>query len=117
MPLEEAVGKAIEDCVRDNILRDFLLKQRAEVFKMSIYEYDEERELKLMRADEREIGIELGKEEERENTEKERENAIKAVISLCQEFGSTKEVTIEKLLEKCELSREMAEEKINRYWK
>ena len=123
MPLEEAVGKAIEDCVRDNILRDFLLKQRAEVFKMSIYEYDEERELKLMRADEREIG----REEERKNTEAERqekeralqkvEESIKAVISLCQEFGSTKEVTIEKLLEKCELSREMAEEKINRYWK
>lgn len=44
---------------------DFLLrKRRAEVLKMSIYEYDEERELKLIRADEREMGIELGREAE-----------------------------------------------------
>ena len=113
MPLEEAVEKAIEDCVRDNVLRDFLLRQRAEVFKMSIYEYDEERELKLMREDERELGKELGIELGREE---EKENAIKAVISLCKEFGSTKEVTVEKLMEKCELSKETAEEKVNHYW-
>ena len=133
IPLEEAVEKAIEECVRDNILREFLLKQRAEVFKMSIYEYDEERELKLIRADERELGIELGREEERKNTEAERkkneverlekekalkkaEESIKALVSVCQEFGSTKEATVEKLMEKCELSKEDAEEKVNKYW-
>ena len=80
---------------------------------MSIYEYDEERELKLIRADERELGKELGIELGREE---EKENAIKAVISLCKEFGSTKEVTVEKLMEKCELSKETAEEKVNHYW-
>ena len=130
MPLEEAVEKAIEECVRDNILREFLLKQRAEVFKMSIYEYDEERELKLIREDERELGkqlgIELGREEERKKTEAERqekeialkkaEESIKALISVCQEFGSTREATVEKLMEKCELSKEDAEEKVNKYW-
>ncbi len=130
MPLEEAVEKAIEECVRDNILRDFLLEQRAEVFKMSIYEYDEERELKLIREDERELGkqlgIELGREEERKNTEAERqekeialkkaEESIKALVSVCQEFGNTKEATVEKLIKKCELSKEDAEEKVNKYW-
>ena len=133
MPLEEAVEKAIEECVRDNILREFLLRQRAEVFKMSIYEYDEERELKLIRADERELGIELGREEERKNTEAERkkteaerhekelalkkaEESIKALVSVCQEYGSTRETTVEKLMEKCELSKEDAEEKVNKYW-
>ena len=119
MPLEEAVEKAIEECVRDNILREFLLKQRAEVFKMSIYEYDEERELKLIRADERELGIELGREEERKNTEAEKkkaEQSIKALVSVCQEFGNSKEATVEKLMEKCELSKEDAEEKVNKYW-
>ena len=130
MPLEEAVEKVIEECVRNNILREFLLKQRAEVFKMSIYEYDEERELKIIRADERE----LGREEERKNTEAERkkteaerqekekalkkaEESIKALVSVCQEFASTKETTVEKLMEKCELSQEEAEEKVEKYWK
>lgn len=44
------------------ILRDFLLGQKAEVVKMSIYEYDQERELKLIREDERELGREEGME-------------------------------------------------------
>ena len=130
MPLEEAVEKVIEECVRNNILREFLLKQRAEVFKMSIYEYDEERELKIIRADERE----LGREEERKNTEAERkkteaerqekekalkkaEESIKALVSVCKEYGSTKKATVEKLMEKCELSQEEAEEKVEKYWK
>jgi len=62
MPLEEAVERAIEECIRDDVLREFLLRQKAEVVKMSIYEYDKERELKLIRADERELGEEIGKE-------------------------------------------------------
>ncbi len=37
------------------------MKQKAEVVKVSIYEYDEEREMKLIREDEREIGREEGK--------------------------------------------------------
>ena len=127
MPLEEAVEKVIEECVRNNILREFLLKQRAEVFKMSIYEYDEERELKIIRADEREIGIELGREEERKKTEAERqekeralqkvEESIKALVTVCRELESTKEVAVEKLMEKCELSKEDAEEIVKKYWR
>ena len=34
-----------------------------DVIKMSIYEFDEEREMRLIREDEREIGIEIGREE------------------------------------------------------
>jgi len=119
LPINEAVEKAVEDCIRDNVLKDFLWKQKAEVVKMSIYEYDKEREMKLIREDEREIG----REEERKNTEAERkkaeaavENNIKTVTSLCQEFGSTKEQSIEKVMEKCGLEKRLAEEKVNTYW-
>ncbi len=61
MPLTEAVEQAVDDCIRSNVLREFLRKQRAEVVKMSIYEYDEEREMRLIREDERELGIEIGR--------------------------------------------------------
>ena len=44
------------------------------------------------------------------------EESIKALISVCQEFGSTKEATVEKLMEKCGLSKEDAEEKVEKYW-
>ena len=60
MTLKDAVVTAVDECIRDNILKDFLIKQKAEVIKMSIYEFDEEREMRLIREDEREIGQEIG---------------------------------------------------------
>ena len=42
---EMAVGKAVDlamdECIKEGILKDFLLKNKAEVKKMSIFEYDE----------------------------------------------------------------------------
>lgn len=48
MPLEEAVEKAVNECIRNGILKDFLMHQKAEVVKMSIYEYDEKEERRRM---------------------------------------------------------------------
>lgn len=56
MELRDAVIKAVDECIREDILKDFLMKQKAEVVKMSIYEFDEEREMRLIRESEREIG-------------------------------------------------------------
>lgn len=42
MSLQVSVEEAIESCIRQNILKDFLLEQKAEVIAMSIYEYNEE---------------------------------------------------------------------------
>ena len=60
-------------------MREFLLKNKAEVVAMSIFEYDREWEEEILRKEEfetgRELGKELGKEEERKNTEKERRRA------------------------------------------
>lgn len=41
-PLNKAVQFAVDDCIANGILEDFLLENKAEVIKMSIYEYDEE---------------------------------------------------------------------------
>ena len=74
---------AVEDCIKKGVLRHFLSEQRAEVMKVSIYEYDEERELKIIRADEREIGREeireklVESEKKREESEKKREESEK----------------------------------------
>ena len=42
MELKEAVERAVDECIREDILKDFLLEQKAEVVAMSIYEYNEE---------------------------------------------------------------------------
>lgn len=60
LELKDAVMRAVDECIREGILRDFLIKQKGEVIKMSIYEFDEEREMKLIRECEREIGEENG---------------------------------------------------------
>ena len=60
MPIEQAVEKAVTECIRENILADFLKTQRAEVIAMSILEYNEEEELKKIRASERRGGYDDG---------------------------------------------------------
>ena len=47
------------------ILKDFLKENRAEVVAMSIFEFDEEKEIKLIREDEYQYGFENGREEGR----------------------------------------------------
>ena len=44
--IEEAVERAVTECIEEGILSDFLRSQRAEVIAVSIFEYNEEEELK-----------------------------------------------------------------------
>ena len=60
MPLNEAVELAITECIREGILAEFLQHNRAEVYKVSIFEYDKEKEEKKLRKAERECGREEG---------------------------------------------------------
>ena len=62
MGIEEAVKKAVDDCISQGVLREFLLKNKARVIKMSIYEYDEKKQRRLDHEDGVEEGIEKGKE-------------------------------------------------------
>ena len=52
MAVQEAVHRAVTECIREGILSDFLSRNRAEVIAVSIFEYDEEREIRLIRQDE-----------------------------------------------------------------
>ena len=44
MSIEDAVEKVITECIEEGILAEFLKQNRSEAKKMSIYEYDEERQ-------------------------------------------------------------------------
>ena len=60
MKLEDAVERAITECIRKGILSEFLSKNRAEAKRMSIYEYDEERHMRQTRAEGDEDGEAAG---------------------------------------------------------
>ena len=62
MPLNEAVKHAVDECIREGILAEFLTQTRNEVISMSIFEYDKELEEKKLRKAEFEAGREAGHE-------------------------------------------------------
>lgn len=49
LPFPEAVERAVDDCIKEGTLADFLSKNRAEAIAMSIFEYDEEKHMKSER--------------------------------------------------------------------
>ena len=63
LPLAEAVKKAVDECIAEGILSEFLRKNRAEAIKVSIYEYDEELHLKTLYEEGVEDGRKLGLEQ------------------------------------------------------
>lgn len=52
-----AVETAVRECIAEGILAEFLSRNRAEVMKVSIYEYDEEKHLRQEREASREDGL------------------------------------------------------------
>lgn len=56
----EAVDRAIRECLAKGILADFLSRNWAEVKKVSIYEYDEEKHIRQEREDAMEEGLQQG---------------------------------------------------------
>ena len=101
IPLSEAVNEAVEDCIQRGILAEFLSKNRAEVIKVSIYEYDEEKTLRMFR----EEGYEDG----------ERNGKIQATIEMCLEFNLSSDAIVQKLMTKFQFSENQAQEYLDNY--
>ena len=60
MSLDQAVERAVDECIRERILAEFLTCNRNEVISMSIFEYDKELEEKKLRKAEYEAGFSEG---------------------------------------------------------
>ena len=69
--LNEAVKLAVNECIHDNILSDFLRVNKAEVISMSIFEYDKELEERKLRKAEYEAGVADGINTATENIKRE----------------------------------------------
>lgn len=53
--LQDAVETAVDECIKEGILSDFLRKNKAEAIAVSIFEYDEEKEIRLIKEAERDV--------------------------------------------------------------
>lgn len=92
MSLEDAVERAICECIEEGILEEFLKKHRAEAKAMSIFEYDQEKHIRM----EREEAWEEGRREGRESGLREGEEKAlllaKRIFKLAQTGKSSKEI-------------------------
>ena len=107
LSLPEAVERAITECIREGILKEFLEKNRAEVKKMSIYEYDQEKHIRMERQDAWEDGRREGiREGELRGAEQQLSKIIKSMVKkgrsisqIAEELGEDKERIQELILE------------------
>ncbi|MBR3349028.1 MAG: hypothetical protein IKG55_02995, partial [Solobacterium sp.] len=61
MQIEKAVNTALDDLPETFTIRQFLMLNKSEVIDMSIFEYDEEKHLRLLRGEAYEEGHEEGR--------------------------------------------------------
>ena len=110
--INQAVEKAVTECIDENILAEFLRKNRAEAIEVCIFEYDEKRETELIRkaefAEGEKIGVARGlKEGEKKG---EAKGMAKILLNLIEKGILTKEQALEQFggtyedLEKAALS-------------
>ena len=59
MKIDMAIEKTVDECIRNGILEDFLKRNKAEVLRMSIFEYDQETHMKQEREESQAIGAEM----------------------------------------------------------
>ena len=104
-PLEEAVTRAADTCIDQGILEDLLKKQKAEVVRMALENYDLEKYEKAIKKESYEEGYQDGQEK-----------GIRQLIKALQKFSITQENVLQTLQEKYDLSEKEAEEYMKKYW-
>ena len=81
MSIEDAIELAITECIAEGILAEFLSRNRAEAKKVSIYEYDEEKHMRMEREASFEAGLQEGKDR------------VNKLILKLSEAGRTEDIT------------------------
>ena len=103
MQLETAVKKAVDECIQEEILEEFLRKNRAEVIAVSIFEYDKEEEERKLRKAEFEAGEQSGIQKGiQEGKQEGKELKTKEIVNSLLQDG----MGIEKIAELLKISRE-----------
>ena len=110
IPVEEAVSRAVDECIEHGILAEFLRENRSEVIPVSIFEYNEEEALKAIKADEYELGFQDGNKQGISR-------CIGLLIETCAELGIEKQDTLSKIMEKFALDQAEANRYVEEYWK
>ena len=114
--IRTAVTEAVDECIAENVLSEFFRNHREEVITVSIYEYDEEGHLEIVKEEGRQLGIAEGEKLGIiKGEEKERSNGIKVFIKLCKDMNLSDDDTVSKLIEDYQLSKDEAVNALKNY--
>ena len=97
MPLVDAVERAIDECIREGILEEFLRKHKAEAKEMSIFEYDQEKHMKQEREAAWEDGHAAGIEEGRAAEVRETSKRLSAMGMPIEKIASAVGASVEEV--------------------
>lgn len=59
--MENGVDRAVEECIQEGVMAEFLLAHKAEVIEMCLTEYNKEETMAMLRKEAREDGLEEGR--------------------------------------------------------
>lgn len=118
LPLEKAVDKTVEECIQSGILKDLLTKYKLEVKQMSIFEYDYNGHMEIIREESREEGYtqgrEVGKSEGLVEGRKEgREEQLRSLVEIKARKGKKLEQIADELEETVENIKPIYDEVIS----
>lgn len=102
----EALAEAVDYCIENGILEEFLRKNRAEVLGMLLEEFDVKKYERTLRGEGHEEGLAEGREE-----------GIRFTLEILKESDFSREYAQKKLREKYFLSEIESEQKLTQYWK
>ena len=105
MELNQAVEKAIDDCIADHILEDFRIERRDEVRHMVVIDNTWERREQLIREEEREDGRREGRKAALQSMVQKklaRGKSIGQIADECEEEVSVIRDLIREMEQKCQ---------------
>jgi hypothetical protein len=97
MDLEEAVDRAIEECIQESVLVDFLKNRRKEVTKNMVLDYTWEQREEMIRKEEREQGQAL------------------QIVRIFKKNHASDETILAELINELQISSEHAKDYLNQY--
>ena len=93
--IRTAVIEAVDECIAENVLSEFFRNHREEVIAVSIYEYDEEGHLEIVKEEGRQLGIAEGRQL---GLAEGLNKGINAFIKLCKDMNLSYDDTVNKLI-------------------
>ena len=111
---EQAISKAIDDCIQNNILRDILQKERLRVMASILSEFDEVGYKEMIRQEAYEDAYE---EAYKEAYEEGVEYGVKTLIEFVQDIGYSKEDTTTLAKQRFHLSDDAINQYMQKFWK